>query len=173
MEILSQWFNLTDVVHIPTVNQIRAALAADNDPSLLLGPVVQGDPNIIEVRARFTMVIPHKYVGLFLLQLEGVTPRYYFETILPVMEADGLAADCAPLTRFCQIAITRHLMNGNSMLEVNSPVPPHWHIALLTQAHGILSYHLPCGYYTWRRVRQEKAQAALEKLTKTNTTVAM
>ena len=189
VEVPSQWFNLTNVVHGPTVDNIRAAIAASNDPSLLMGPFQQGDPDTMELRARSTVVLPHKYVGLFLSQLEGITPHYYFETILPVIEADGLAVDCAPLTRFCQMAITRQTANGAPLLEVATPIAPRRHVPLLTQAHGLLAHHLPAlltpsgapvnlqsivdtiTAYTMQR-QAEKAQAALDKVAKTNATVA-
>ena len=42
--------------------------------------------------------ISFQYVGLFLSQPDGVTPHFYFDTILPQIEADGRNQMCLPLT---------------------------------------------------------------------------
>ena len=97
----------------------------------------------MEVRTRSIVPIPNKYASLFLSQPEGVTPRYYFETILPVIEADGMGQTCMPLTYFCQVAITATAANPFSIVQVVAPIAPPRHVPLLVQASAILHHHLP------------------------------
>ncbi len=97
-----------------------------------VGPFNNGDADTVEVHMRSFVHIPNKYVGLFLSQPDRVTPRYYFETILPVIEADGMSQTCMPLTHFCQVAITPPAVNDVLPLQVVAPAPPFHHIPLLT-----------------------------------------
>ncbi len=86
------------------------------------------------------MVLPHKYVGLFLAQLNGIPPRYYFDTILPLLEADGTAGACVASTKYCQMAIT--VSSGvESTLQVVPPTPPAHNVTLLTQSHLLLHHY--------------------------------
>jgi hypothetical protein len=91
VEIPAQWFNMTAQVQVPTLDNIRAQLAADVSPTLTLGPYAGGNPDTVAIKTRVAMVLPHKYVGLFLAQPDGIPPCYYFDTILPLLEADGTA----------------------------------------------------------------------------------
>ncbi len=88
------------------------------------------------------MVLPHKYVGLFLAQPDGMPPRYYFDTILPRLEADGTAGACVALTKYCQMAITV-TAGGESFLQVIQPTPPARNVSLLTQPHLLLCHYFP------------------------------
>ncbi len=142
IELPNQWFNLSPVVTVPTAANIVGQLAAD--PNLnTLGPYAIGDPDTLEIRTRSVMVIPNKYVGLFLSQPEGISPRYYFDTILPVIEADGMGPTCMPLTYFCQMAITTTMAGGVSPIQVVEPTPPGRHAPLINQAIAMLHHHLP------------------------------
>jgi hypothetical protein len=122
-EIPAQWFNMTAQVQVPTVDNIRAQLAADASPTLTLGPFAGGDPKTMAIKSRALMVLPHKYVGLFLAQPKGMPPRYYFDTILSLLEADGTAGACIALTKYCQMAITV-TTGGESTLHIVQPTPP-------------------------------------------------
>jgi hypothetical protein len=74
IELPNQWFNLTPMVTVPTTaTNIHAQLAA-NQNSATLGPFVAGAVDTLEIWTRFVMVIPNKYVGLFLSQPDGVQP---------------------------------------------------------------------------------------------------
>lgn len=188
IEIPNQWFNLIPNTTVATAANIQGLLGGDANLQLL-GPFNAGVADTLEVRTRSVVAIPNKYVGLFLSQPEGVTPRYYFETILPVIEADGMGHTCMPLTCFCQVAITRSALNANSILQVVPPVAPPRHVPLLTQASTILHHHLPAlrgsnvggGVNLQPLVntivagqqqrQQEQAQARADKLQKDNTTV--
>jgi hypothetical protein len=112
VEIPSQWFNMTTQVQVPTLDNIRARLAADATPNLPLGPYAGGNPNSMVIKTRAAMILPHKYVGLFLAQSDGIPPHYYFDTILPLLEADGTMGACVALTKYCQMAITVNARGG-------------------------------------------------------------
>jgi len=142
VEFPNQWFNLAPQTTVATVANIGGLLAADATITSL-GPFAAGDPDTIDIRTRFTVAIPNKYAGLFLSQPDGVTPRYYFETIHPVIAADGMEATCMPLTHFCQVALTLMAAGGSSPVEVVTPIPPARHVPLLNQAASILHHHLP------------------------------
>ncbi len=125
VEIPAQWFNMTAQVQVPTLDNIRIQMAANASPSLTLGPYAGGNPNTVAIKTRAAVVLPHKYVGLFLAQPNGIPPRNYFNTILPLLEADGTAGACVALTKYCQMAITVSA-GGESTLQV---IPPtHLHV---------------------------------------------
>jgi hypothetical protein len=89
------------------------------------------------------MVLPHKYVGLFLAQPDEMPPHYYFNTILlPLLEADGTAGACVALTKYCQMAITV-TTGGESTQQVVQPTPPAQNVSLLTQSHLLLCHYFP------------------------------
>ncbi len=142
VEIPAQWFNMTAQVQVPTVNNIRAQLAADASPTLTLGPYAGGNPDTVAINSQAAMVLPHKYVGLFLAQPDGMPPHYYFDTILPLLEADGTAGACVALTKYCQMAITI-TARGESTLQVVQPTPPARNVSLLMQSHLLLHHYFP------------------------------
>jgi hypothetical protein len=106
VEIPAQWFNMTAQVQVPTLNNIREQLAAHASPTLTLGPYAGCNLNTVAIKTRAAMVLPHKYVGLLLAQSDGIPPRYYFNTILPLLEADGTVGASVALTKYCQMTIT-------------------------------------------------------------------
>jgi hypothetical protein len=112
VELPNQWFNLTQVVTAPTTANIAARIAGEPQVEIL-GPYAAGDAETVDIRTRSIVAVPNKYVSLFLSQPQGVTPRYYFETILPVVEADGMGPTCMPLTYFCQLAFTTTVGGGD------------------------------------------------------------
>ncbi len=188
VELPNQWFNLIPNITVATAANIQGLLGGDATLQML-GPFNAGDADTLDIRTRSIVPIPNKYVGLFLSQPEGVTPRYYFETILPVIEADGMGQTCMPLTHFCQVAITRPAANATSTIQVIAPVAPARHVPLLVQASAILHHHLPAlnaggaggGVNLQPLVntiiagqqqrQQEHDQLRAEKLQKENTTV--
>lgn len=188
VELLNQWFNLTPVVTVGTVDYIKGLLAADGN-ARSVGPFATGDANTIDIRTRSISAIPNKYASLFLSQPDGVPPRFYFDTILPLIETDGMAQTCLPLTKFCQVAITGTANGGESIIQVPTPTPPPKHLPLLTQAQGYLVHHIPAvGLATLapninlqplvntlvagqQQRQQEHDLARLEKLQRDNTTV--
>jgi hypothetical protein len=142
VEIPAQWFNMTAQVQVPTVDNIRARLAADASPTLTLGPYAGGNPDTVAIKSREAMVLPHKYVGLFLAQPDGMPPHYYFDTILSLLEANGTSGACVALTKYCQMAITV-TTGGESTLQVVQPTPPAQNVSLLTQSHLLLCHYFP------------------------------
>jgi hypothetical protein len=101
VEIPAQLFNMTAQVQVPTLDNIRVQLAANASPTLTLGPYAGSDPDTVAIKTRAAMVLPHKYAGLFLVQPDGIPLRYYFDTILPLLEANGTAGACVALTKYC------------------------------------------------------------------------
>ena len=104
VEVSPDVYNLVpNATLVPTVPHILAQLAAN--PALTsLGPYANGDANTEVIRVRRVVPIPFTFVSLFLAQ--PVTPRFFFESIHPVMVASGIEADCASFIRFFQVAIT-------------------------------------------------------------------
>ena len=187
VELPHNLFNLTAQVQVPAIAQIQAHLVVHPDADTTMGPFAVGDPDTTTIRTRSLVMVPHKYAGLFLSLPDGIPPRYYFEMILPVIEADGLAADCLPLTRFFQLAITGQAAGGWSSLDSPCPVPPVRNHALLSQAHGQLATFIqssPGGHninlqplvdtiatYQQHRLEQQD-QVRQDKLLRESTTVA-
>jgi hypothetical protein len=134
VEIPAQWFNMTAQVQVSTLDNIRVRLAAHASPTLTLGPFAGGDPNTVLIRTRAAMVLPHKYVGLFLAQPNGIPPCYYFDTsILPLLEADGAAGACVALAKYCQIDHHCHRRRGVHPAGCRN-------ITLLMQSHLLLHH---------------------------------
>jgi hypothetical protein len=142
VEIPAQWFNMTAQVQVPTINNIRAQLAANASPTLTLGPYAGGNPDTVAFKTRAAMVLPHKYASLFQVQSNGIPLRYYFNTILSLLEADGTAGACVALTKYCQTAITVSA-RGESTLQVVPPTPPARNVTLLMQSHLLLRHYFP------------------------------
>lgn len=140
VELSDDTFNLVGHMILPTVGLVRGILAANLDATTV-GPFAEGDANTSRLRTRGLVPVPHKYAALFLAHPGGVTARYYFETILPVIERDGMADICEPLTRFCTAAITVGA-GMVSAVQIAEPRPPGRHVPLLEQAARILSTHL-------------------------------
>ena len=111
VEVPNQWFNLAPLTTVATVASTQGLLAADANMSAL-GPHIVGGADTLEVRTRFIVAIPNRYASLFLSQPDGVTPRYYFETIQPVIAADGMEATCMPLTHFLSSCPHQSLCGG-------------------------------------------------------------
>ena len=110
----------------------------------MMGPFTTHDGNTETLQTRFIVLVPFKYVGIFMSQPYGIRPCYYFGTILPQIEADGLGKDWIPLTRFCQIAITRQTAGAvRPILQVPHPLAPPSNEALLNYSHCLLLHHFP------------------------------
>ena len=130
-------------VHVGTVDHIKNELAGDAALDFMMGPFSNADAGTEVVKTRMACIIPFQYVRALLSQVDGVSPRYYFETVLPQIEADGKAAACLPMTRMFQVAITRQAAGGPSILEVPRPVAPPRRIALLQHAQSLINHHFP------------------------------
>ncbi len=111
-------------------------------PGRRSGPFNDGNAKTATVRTRCVVPLPHKYASLFLANAGGIAPRYYFETILPVIEANGIAATCKPFMRFCLAAITTPGQGQVSAVQITAMLPSSRHAPLLEQAEAILASHL-------------------------------
>ena len=65
-----------------------------------MGPFTAQDGNTEALKTRSIILVPSKYFCIFMSQPGGSRLHYYFDTILPKIEADGLGNNCMPLTRF-------------------------------------------------------------------------
>lgn len=130
-------------VHVGTVDHIKNELAGDTSLDFMMGPFTNADAGTEVVKTRMMCIIPFQYVPALLTQVDGVSPRYYFETVLPQIETDGKAAACLPLTRLFQVAITRHTVGGPSILEVQRPMAPPRRLALLQHAQSLIYHFFP------------------------------
>lgn len=144
VEIPTEVFGLlNNQVLVSTVATIQAFLQANVDNEWM-GPFTADDQGTEIVKGRKIIPIPHSVVGLFLAKEGGVSPRYYFTTILPQLEAEGIADACLSLTQFFQIAITRRQANvDESFLEVVKPSSPGRIPALVKRKLELLQHHFP------------------------------
>ncbi len=141
VEIRNDLFNLTPHITVPDVGLARGLLTADPD-ARTLGPFAEGSEDTTTVCTRIIVPLPNKYAALFLANAGGVTPRYFVETILPVIKTDGMAATCEPLTHFCVAALTTPGQGQAPMVEIKPLAPPVRHIPLFAQAEALLVDHL-------------------------------
>jgi hypothetical protein len=141
VELRDDLFNLTPRVTVPDVGHARGLLAADS-AAQVLGPFADGSEHTTTFRTRNLVPVPNKYASLFLADAGGVTPRYYVETILPVIEANGMAGTCKPLTWFCLAALTTPGQGQAPTVKIDPPPPPGRHVPLLEQADALLVDHL-------------------------------
>jgi hypothetical protein len=133
--------NLTPCTTVMDAGIVRGLLAANLQLSVV-GPFNNGDANTVTIKTCFVVPIPHKYASLFLAHPGGLSPWFCFETILSVIEADGLVATCKPLPRFCLMAITTPGPGQASAIHIATPLPPSRHVPLLEQAKALLTSHL-------------------------------
>ena len=83
-------------------------------------------------------------MGLLLAQDNGVTPRYYFETIYSLLTTEGRDGDCVALTQFFQVAITWSTPNLiESVLEVDTLLAPPLNPSLIKHQEELLQNHFP------------------------------
>jgi hypothetical protein len=80
-----------------TVGQLLTAITGTHMMEWM-GPYSAGDGNTKVVRTRKIVIIPHLVVGLFLASPNGITPRYYFETIYTQLQNEGKDGGCLALT---------------------------------------------------------------------------
>ena len=130
------WNQLPNQVQVSTVAHIQTQLTADASQNFMMGPFNAGDGNTEVVKTRYINIIPFKYAALF---IQGVTPRYYFETILPQIVSDGNENAMLPLTKTAQVALTRRAVGDDtSVLQVPSPTCPPRHEGLTKYKHALL-----------------------------------
>jgi hypothetical protein len=141
IKLQDEIFNLTPRTTVPYVGTVCRLLAA-NLQAATVGPFNNGNANTATVGTQCVVPLPHKYASLFLANAGGIAPRYYFETILPVIKADGMAATCEPLMRFCLAAVTTPGQGQVSAVQIAALLPPGCHIPLLEQTKAILALHL-------------------------------
>ena len=104
----------------------------------MMGPYTAQDAHTEAVKTRKVIAIPHFIGGLFLSQPEGVTARFFWESIYPVIEGAGKQTECKALLQFFQLMITSSGVQGNpSALECARPMPPARNETLINRQVGI------------------------------------
>ena len=142
VEINNSFYDLADPnsILVPTVVNIVNQIAAD--PLLnIFDPLTAADAETEPMKCRLITPIPFKYVPIFLAN--EVTPRFYFETILPLITADNNAQDCLALTRYFQLAFVREAPNQWSPLDSVRPVAPGRNIEFLNRRDAVVQKHFP------------------------------
>ena len=92
-------------VLVPKVTNIITQIAADPTMLTIFYPFTAADAKTEPMKCCLIIPIPFKYIPIFLAN--EVTPRFYFETVLPHITADNNTRDCLALTRHFQLAIVR------------------------------------------------------------------
>ena len=129
VELVDSYFNqVPNQVQVSTVADIKAQLTAETmeiPKQSRLGSLMSSPPSMPVCSSPWP-------------------PRYYFDTILPQIEADGNDAAMLPLTRTVQIALTRHTAgNDTSILQVVQSACPPRNAPLLIQKQRILRAFFP------------------------------
>ena len=121
---------------VPTIKTYLVA----NPIHQWMDPPATGDAGTSLTKTRKIVPLPHKIVGLFLAPGRvGVTAKFYFETILPVLEAEGIADDCLSLTHLTQVTILRTMV-GSDAPEVKGQHPQQ-HCHTLRSSSSIIRKH--------------------------------
>jgi hypothetical protein len=143
VEIDARVFSLiNNTVAVSTVANLVNAYA--NDTTLeMTGPHQANDAGTEPKKSRPLIALPHFLVPLFLVE-NGVSPRYFWTTIYPVITGMGMEGQCRALVEYFQIAATSQGQAGDpSVLNTNRPVPPARNEALIQHQQSLLEFHFP------------------------------
>jgi len=137
-------FHQVPVFIIPSAVRLANEFAADPTAELV-GPYTNNDPEIEPFRTRRVMLLPHRFVNIFLGQ--NLTPRRAYADVLARVTADGTAVACAPLMDWLRAACTRITINGaNSEASPMAQMHPGAPVAdaeLLRHRWELVSRDLP------------------------------
>lgn len=141
----SVFHQINNQVLVCTLDSLKTELAGNNDPAVMVGPFTTGDADTEAVLVCKCTPLPNKYVSLFMAEGDGVCPRYFFDTVLPVMEADGTDAACLPLIRYFHVALTRWTANSTTAeyLNVARPAPVASSSRLINHVQDLIYHHFP------------------------------
>jgi hypothetical protein len=143
VEIDARVFSLiNNTVAVSTVANLVNAYA--NDTTLeMTGPHQANDAGTEPKKSRPLIALPHFLVPLFLVE-NGVSPRYFWTKIYPVITGMGMEGQCRALVEYFQIAATSQGQAGDpSVLNTTRPVPPVRNEALIQHQQSLLEYHFP------------------------------
>ena len=87
-----------------------------------VGPYEANEDNVMEIRTRYSMIIPHRYVSLVLNT--NLTPRQAWDRIYPALTRDNKVDECRPLLNFLKAALTLHAPNNVQAVAREWPVLP-------------------------------------------------
>jgi hypothetical protein len=138
------YFALLEPIFVPTVATIDQALASDCTIEHF-GPLTAESPSVEAARSRMTVVVPPKYMHIFLGG--GLTPREAWERLRGAIVADGIEHACQPLIKWLQMAFTHSTISLNlapiSPLESGPPSSPMGDAFLIDHQQTVLERDLP------------------------------
>ena len=128
---------------VSTVANLVAAYT--NDATLeMTGPHQANDAGTEPKKSRPLIALPHVLVPLFLSQQNGVSLRYFWTVVYPVITGMGIEGACSALVEYFQIAATSHGQAGApSILNTTRPAPPPRNEALIQHQQMLLEHHFP------------------------------
>jgi len=144
VEIDARVFSLiNNTVAVSTVANLVNAYT--NDATVeMTGPHQANDAGTEPKKSRPLIALPHFLVPLFLSQPNGVSPRYFWTNVYPVITGMGMEGQCSALVEYFQIAATSQGQAGDpSVLNTTRPVPPVRNEALIQHQQSLLEYHFP------------------------------
>ena len=144
VEIDARVFSLiNNTVAVSTVANLVNAYT--NDATVeMTGPHQANDAGTEPKKSRPLIALPHFLVPLFLSQPNGVSPRYFWTNVYPVITGMGMEGQCSALVEYFQIAATSQGQAGYpSVLNTTRPVPPVRNEALIQHQQSLLEYHFP------------------------------
>ena len=122
---------------IERANELWAA-----DPTLTqLPPFAADDANVRQMRTRYLMHVPPRYLPLLLER--RLTPRQLWTDLVGAIVAAGDADVCAPLVDWCLLAGISHVPNGPSSICINPPLAELADAHLIRHRRSILHHQLP------------------------------
>ena len=125
VEIDARVFSLiNNTVAVSTVANLVNAYT--NDATVeMTGPHQANYAGTEPKKSRPLIALPHFLVPLFLSQPNGVSPRYFWTNVYPVITGMGMEGQCSALVEYFQIAATSQGQAGYpSVLNTTRPVPP-------------------------------------------------
>jgi hypothetical protein len=137
---LTAFHQVAASVRVPQREVLDQLLAAG--PELeLLGPFGNEDAGTDVVRVRQAMLVPFRYVRLFLQH--PLTPREAWVQVAGSIYNDGMQVDCEPLLDWLRVAITRQGDDMASRLQQEHPRVPLMLPALVQRRWQLILTDLP------------------------------
>ena len=133
----TQAFEQTDIVAVPSPNQIDAVLGVDHDLDLI-GPFAAEDQGITTITTLKMMYLPPKYIHLALGRY--LSPREAWERIGGAIRAEAhpVPTDLAPLLNWLRVSVTKFDHTNVIQTRINTPTPPIPYSPQLQDYHGDL-----------------------------------
>ena len=120
----AQWFYQTaNNLHAPTEAAVEAAIVANTNDDLVVGPYNADDAGTEIVRVRNVVYLPSPYIPIFLEN--RMLPKEAYLRVSQAMAADGVDGDCEPVLKWLRLAMTKNGHNDFSVLRQDrTTLPP-------------------------------------------------